>query len=129
MLLLLSFVVLTGADGGGCGGGEGPPLERGGERSYVTELNGLPAVATLTFEPLVTHTRVDGIIESSTARYVLGADVVGESGYGDMVDVGLNERMRIHLAFSTDGFRLTVNPLGGATVYDFSSCSDCRPVD
>jgi len=120
-----AIVIGLGLSACGDEGGAGALLA-GGTHRYVTDLDGLRGVATLSSEPLVTHVRVEGEIRSAVARYVLAVDLIGDAGYGDMTDLGANQRMRAHMALNDEGFLLTVNPFGAPTRYQFRPCSDCE---
>ncbi len=120
--LLACFVLLTGADCGGDdtgfdGGSDNPHCA---SNTYVGNLNGVEATIKVTVEPLVTHTYVQGQLTSPTANYTFTADMMGDRGWGDMVDLLTNERFRIQLdLLPGGGLILTANPFGGATSYQF----------
>jgi|GEM_PF-2876439 len=83
--------------------------------SYVGNINGAEAVANVSFEPLREYTIMSGEIRSSNFYYTFTADIVGSSGYGDITSHNDNERFRIKIDLTQDGFILTSNPFGPGT--------------
>lgn len=83
--------------------------------NYIGDINGAEAVARVTFEPLREYTIMSGEIRSNNFRYTFTADIVGTSGYGDIVDHNENTRFRIKIDLTRNGFNLTSNPLGPGT--------------
>lgn len=94
------------------------PFQNG---NYVGNINGAEAIARVTFEPLREYTIMSGEILSNNFRYTFTADIVGTSGYGDIVDHKENTRFRIKIDLTQNGFNLTSNPLGPGTptTYNF----------
>jgi hypothetical protein len=83
--------------------------------NYIGDINGARAVAKVSFEPLREYTIMSGEIRSNDFYYTFTADIVGESGYGDIVDHNGNTRFRIKIDLTKNGFVLTSNPLGPGT--------------
>jgi len=82
---------------------------------YVGDIDGTRAVANVSFEPLREYTVMAGEIRGSNFYYTFKADIVGESGYGDILDHSDNSRFRIKIDLTSDGFTLTSNPFGPGT--------------
>ncbi len=101
--------------------GSGPPDGSTPGFKFVGDLQGAEAVATVQVQQLPSYLEMAAEIVSPTAHYLFLVALVGDSGYGDMVDVLYGERMRVHVQLELDGFTLTVNPFGGggATAYFF----------
>jgi hypothetical protein len=83
--------------------------------NFVGDINGARAVAKVSFEPLREYTIMSGEIRSNNFYYTFTADIVGTSGYGDIVDHSENTRFRIKIDITQNGFNLTSNPLGPGT--------------
>jgi hypothetical protein len=83
--------------------------------NYVGDVHGAKAFASVTFEPLREYTIMAGEIRSNNFYYTFTADIVGTSGYGDIVDHNENTRFRIKIDITQNGFTLTSNPLGPGT--------------
>ncbi len=79
---------------------------------YVGNINGARADATITYEKVFEYVVMAGRIQSGQYIYSFKADIVGASGYGDMLDHSTQSRFRIHIQFTQDGFVLTSNPFG-----------------
>ena len=99
------------ASGFSCGGVE--PAQGQGNANcasgvYVGNLHGLQATARVQVEQLREVTYVGGEITSQTAHYLFKADLWGERGWGDMIDMYSNERFRIQIDVLPGGFILTV---------------------
>lgn len=106
----------TNRDRGPTGRRENPNETTGlGNGNYVGDLNGSRAVANVSFEPLREYTIMAGEIRSNEAYYTFTADIVGTSGYGDILDHADGSRFRIKIDLMADGFILTSNPLGPGT--------------
>ena len=86
-----------------------------GNGNYVGDLHGSKAVANVSFEPLREYTIMSGEIRSNEAYYTFTADIVGTSGYGDILDHRDGSRFQIKIDITSDGFTLTSNPLGPGT--------------
>jgi hypothetical protein len=99
----------------------GNPNSTQTQGNYVGDINGAQAVANVSFEPLREYTIMAGEIRSNNFYYTFKADIVGESGYGDILDHSDNSRFRIKIDLTSDGFVLTSNPLGpgNPTTYYF----------
>ncbi len=80
--------------------------------NYVGNINGAEAIANVSFEDLRDYTIMAGEIRSSKFYYTFRADIVGSSGYGDVVYHNENIRFQIKIDLTPDGFILTSNPLG-----------------
>jgi len=52
--------------------------------SYVGDINGLRAVAQVSFENLGEYVMMTGVIQSGPYTYTLSGDIYGDSGYGDI---------------------------------------------
>lgn len=89
--------------------------------TYVGTINGARATARVSFEPLPHYTIMAGDITSSQFYYTFSADIVGNSGYGDMLLHADNSRFLARFDVSGNGFTLTSNPFGpgNPTSYDF----------
>src|SRR5947207_12329013 len=92
------------------GGAPGSPQTQSG--NYRGSINGAEATAHVTFEPLPEHTLMAGEIRRNEYYYTFTADLVGASGYGDLLDHKDNSTIRIKIDVTADGFQLTSNPLG-----------------
>lgn len=88
------------------------PFQNG---NYVGDIHGARAIARVTFEPLREYTIMAGEIRSNNFYYTFTADIVGTSGYGDIVDHNENTRFRIKIDMTQNGFDMTSNPLGPGT--------------
>lgn len=75
-------------------------------------IHGAPAVAIVSIEPLPNFTLVAGEVRSGAAVYSFKADIVGTSGFGEMLDFATNQRFQIRIDATANGFALTSNPLG-----------------
>jgi hypothetical protein len=64
---------------------------------YIADLHGAPATADITFQQLYSYVLMSGEIRSTQGTYTFRADIYGDSGYGDMVDVYQRERFRIQI--------------------------------
>ena len=113
--LLPAALVVLAAAVSGCAspsGANGPPA---GTAEYVGDLHGIQARAKVSFEPLREYTLMAGEIRSRVARYSFTADIVGTSGYGEMLDQVRNERFKVKIDLTRDGFTVTSNPFGPGT--------------
>lgn len=88
---------------------------------YVGDIHGARAQAVVSFERLPEFVLMAGRIQSGSYTYSFKADIVGNAGYGDMLDHSQQTRFRIHIQLTATGFALTSNPFGpGApTTYHF----------
>lgn len=127
-LALIAFEFgLLSASGTGGSGIDG----RCASGTYLSDFGGLPARATVSVErrPVVSYDPlavggeyllVAGEIRSQTAYYSFTAELYGNRGWGDMVDVLKNERFRIQIDLTVNGFILTANPFGGPASYQLT---------
>jgi hypothetical protein len=53
---------------------------------YMANLQGAPAVATITFQQLYSYVYKSGNVRSARAAYSFHADIYGDGGYGQMLD-------------------------------------------
>ncbi|TWT46295.1 hypothetical protein RAS1_27480 [Phycisphaerae bacterium RAS1] len=106
--------------GGNCPGGV-----------YAGDIGGVQATANVQYEQLpcsscvepgATYLATAGTVDSGVAQYSFTADIIGTSGYGDMVNLNANERFRIRIDLTSTGFLLTSNPFEGLveTTYTFN---------
>jgi hypothetical protein len=81
---------------------------------YMGNIHGAQAIAQISFEPLRDFTVMAGRIQSGPYVYTFRADIVGRSGYGDMLDHYTQSRFRIRIDLdqSASTFALTSNPFG-----------------
>ncbi|MGQ0570408.1 MAG: hypothetical protein ACT4P5_12950, partial [Armatimonadota bacterium] len=79
---------------------------------YVGDIHGARANAVVTYERLPEVVAMAGRIQSGSYTYTFKADIVGNAGFGDMLDHSNNTRFRIHVRLTPDGFALTSNPQG-----------------
>lgn len=95
--------------------------------SYVGDIGGAPATATIEIEVFPELTSIAGEIRTATAYYTFRGEVYGSpaTGFVDVVDHGTNERFRAQIDETHDGFVLTANAYEGAgsTAYAFR----CKP--
>jgi hypothetical protein len=88
---------------------------------FVGDLQGIRADAVVAFEPLPDYVRAAGLIQSKSAKYSFTADVVGDSGFGTILDLGAGNRWQIKIQLFNKGFALISNPFGpgSPTTYYF----------
>ena len=87
--------------------------------TFSGDIGGVQATAVLTFEEFRDYTLWSGQINSGPYVYTFTADVIGDRGWGDMVDHFDNSRFRIQIDVLPDGFLLTSNPFLQPTTYTF----------
>lgn len=102
---------------------DSPPaaIEVQGSR-FCGNIGGAPAVAVVGFEQLREYAVMSGQIQSGQFVYTFKADIVGNSGFGDMVSHAENTRFWIKIDVAGNGFALTSNPLRDPTTYFFRRC-------
>src|SRR5437764_13271206 len=83
--------------------------------NYVADIHGARADARVSYEPLREYTLMGGEIRSNGIYYTFTADLVGASGFGDMVNHTHNERFRVKIDLTREGLNLTTNPFGPGT--------------
>jgi len=88
--------------------------------TYVGDLHGAQATARLVIEPLPNYTYVEGEISSDFAYYTFTAEIIGDRGWGDMLDHLTLERFRVQFDVAPNGFYLTSNPFLAPTTYIFT---------
>jgi hypothetical protein len=69
----------------------------------------------VSFERLREYTLMAGEVRSPAGYYTFTADLVGTSGYGEMLDHGQNQRFKVKIDLTQGGFTLTSNPFGPGT--------------
>lgn len=118
----------TGSDGGSSGrprpSAEVAPATSGSVAlpgQFVSDFNEVPAIATVSYEELPEYAVFSGRIESNGYVYSFTSDIVGQGGYGDLLDQTDNETMRIQVELYRDGFNLTINPFGDPVSYFFEA--------
>jgi hypothetical protein len=77
---------------------------------YIGKINGLAAVAKVSFEPLGEEVLMSGVIQSGSFSYTFTADIYGEAGYGDMVSQTEYSRFHVRINLTQMGFAVTPNP-------------------
>ena len=89
--------------------------------NYTADLQGMPASAQVSFEPLREYVLMSGVITSRVARYTFTANITGSEGFGSMLDHSTGDRIRIKIVVRNNGsnFTIILNPFGGATSYHF----------
>lgn len=103
-------------------GGQGaPPAGTSIGGQYVGMMNGEQGTANVTFEKLKDYVSMAGTIVSPHASYTFSAQIVGDSGYGDITENNATT-FRIKIDLTASGFNLTSNPLegGGSSTYVFT---------
>ncbi len=90
--------------------------------NYVGDIQGAPAFATVSFEQLRDYVLMSGQIQSGQFFYTFSAELVGASGFGEMVSQVEGTRFQIKIDLTPMGFALTSNPLGPGmpTTYYFT---------
>ena len=88
--------------------------------TYVGDINGVEATATISIEQLPEYVLMSGEITSGTFYYTFTADIIADRGWGDMVDHFDGSRFRVRIDVAADGFLLTANPFLAPTTYSFS---------
>ena len=88
---------------------------------FVGDLQGVRADAVVTFEPLPDYVLAAGLIQSKSAKYSFTADLVGDTGFGTILDLGAGNRWQIKIQVFNKGFALISNPFGpgSPTTYYF----------
>ena len=92
-----------------------------GSNRFVSSFNGAEAVATVGYDRGYNNDVMSGTIQSGGYTYTFSADIVGTSGYGELVDYASYDRMTVHLDLYSNGFYLTINPFGHPATYFFES--------
>jgi len=89
---------------------------------YVGDIQGAPALATVSFEQLRDYVSMSGQIQSGQFSYTFSAELVGASGFGEIVSHAEGTRFQIRIDLTPTGFALTSNPLGPGmpTTYYFT---------
>ena len=90
--------------------------------TYMGDIGGAPAIAQVSYEPLRDHALFSGEIRKGPYLYTFTSEIVGDGGYGDMLDHASGERFRIAISnLSAGGFMLIANPFEGTgqTAYYF----------
>src|SRR5262245_36944511 len=90
--------------------------------TYMGDIGGAPAIAQVSYEPLRDHALFSGEIRKGPYVYTFTSEIVGDGGYGDMLNQASGERFRIAiLNLSAGGFMLIANPFEGTgqTAYYF----------
>ena len=113
IVLLVSIALLGSLTLLGTGADAGPNVVT---LRYVGDINGAKAYAIASFERVYDYVVMAGRIESGRYVYTFKADIVGSSGYGDMLDNSTNSRFRIHVQITPIGFNVTSNPFGPGTL-------------
>jgi hypothetical protein len=80
--------------------------------TFIGDLHGAQAVATVSFEAPHRYVLMSGQIRSRQAAYLFRVDPVGTSGFGEAVSLGDGQRIPIKDALLPAGFALTANPFG-----------------
>jgi hypothetical protein len=90
--------------------------------TYVGNIQGAAARASVSFEQLPRYVVMAGQIQSGQFSYTFRADLVGPSGFGEIVSHGEGTRFQIRIDLTQAGFALTSNPFGPGTptTYYFS---------
>lgn len=89
--------------------------------SYVGQVNGNHAVATIWFETQKTRTKMKGVIVSGNLRYKFRVNLVSSTGYGFMVARNENDRrFEIRVQLVENGFVLVTNPFKRPQTYFFT---------
>jgi len=130
--ILSSFVVVavTGASLGYGSTDAAPPKFNSIEKlgcsrplnaaTYIGNFNGARAIAIVGFEPLRGNLLMSGKINSGRFYYTFGAELMGNRGWGTLIDHYDGSRIRIQIDATLNGFLLTLNPFGYPTVYSFT---------
>jgi len=78
--------------------------------SYVGDINGLQAIADVSFENLGEYVLMSGVIHSGSSAYTFTADIYGNAGYGSMVSQTEYSRFHVRIDLTQMGFAVTPNP-------------------
>ncbi|MCA9623969.1 MAG: hypothetical protein KC731_33330 [Myxococcales bacterium] len=132
LLLLAACTVEPDDPGDGANQATNDPLAGWcSSNRFVTDLGGLPGVASLTHELGLEFVFVEGAIESETAHYTFtgcqlprdpySGAITGNLCWVDVNTTGAYERFRAEMEFHDQGFWFTANAYEGAysTTYDF----------
>jgi hypothetical protein len=79
---------------------------------YAGNIHGAPALAMVSFERLPEYVLMAGQIRSGQYMYTFRADLVGASGFGEMLSLMEGTRFQIRIDITGAGFALTSNPFG-----------------
>jgi hypothetical protein len=107
--------------GGAPQGGQAADTAQVKHVKYTGNIHGAPAVALVSYEPLPNFTVMAGEVRSNGFLYTFTANLVGSSGYGNVLDHQQNTTIQVRIDVTQNGFTVTTNPFGPGTptVYYF----------
>lgn len=131
LIIVFSFVVLTGMEGGGCGGSDPEADEAGKELFNPSSLERWTAQSAgetysleFDFEPLV-QTIMSAELFTPDGQHELRIAFVDAVGRGEMIDIDTGAREVVEARFLGDALELVLDPEGEARVVSFRPCPDC----
>jgi hypothetical protein len=80
--------------------------------SFVGDIHGARALAAVSFERLYNYVLMAGQIRSGQFFYTFRTELVGASGFGEMLNHLDGQRFQIRIDLMPAGFALTSNPFG-----------------
>jgi hypothetical protein len=80
--------------------------------NYGGDIHGARALAAVSFERLYNYVAMSGQIRSGQFLYTFRAELVGYSGFGEIVSHVEGTRFQIKIDLTPTGFALTSNPFG-----------------